>query len=438
MTGDAPIRYKAFRDRMDSDRADYSRLDRPHRRGPRPRRRRAARPAGGDARSRRRAPRRGRRGPPLGHWLFFLPERAPVRDRRRTGIRRRGGFLPPVHELPRRMWAGSRLSLPGQDPRRRRDRRRSTIASVKREGRRKRARWSSSPCATRSAATAKPPRSSTSTTSSIAACRRRRRSRRRRPSPAQWRRTLVPDAVLLFRYSALTFNGHRIHYDRDYVTEGRRLSRPGRARPADRHAARRPDPPHAPQARIEAFAFRAVSPLFDGNEMSVNADAARRRRRGEAVGRQSRRRARDDRRGDGSAGTARREPAARRHPRRLAGTGDRRALLHAPACRPGRARHQGRAARRRRFRARLRHPRARARQPFRVDQPLQGKPGARPQGRRGGRGAEADRSRKADVFVQNLAPGAVERLGLGPAELRAGQPAPRHLLDLRLRQRRPG
>ena len=27
-----------------------------------------------------------------------------------------------------------------------------------------------------------------------------------------------PDAVLLFRYSALTFNGHRIHYDRRYVT----------------------------------------------------------------------------------------------------------------------------------------------------------------------------------------------------------------------------
>jgi 3-methylfumaryl-CoA hydratase len=29
----------------------------------------------------------------------------------------------------------------------------------------------------------------------------------------------VPDDVLLFRYSALTFNAHRIHYDRRYVTE---------------------------------------------------------------------------------------------------------------------------------------------------------------------------------------------------------------------------
>src|SRR6185312_433162 len=34
-----------------------------------------------------------------------------------------------------------------------------------------------------------------------------------RPAPT-WRRTLSADAVMLFRYSALTFNGHRIHYDR--------------------------------------------------------------------------------------------------------------------------------------------------------------------------------------------------------------------------------
>ena len=39
------------------------------------------------------------------------------------------------------------------------------------------------------------------------------------PEGTVWRRTIVPDDVLLFRYSALTFNGHRIHYDRRYVTE---------------------------------------------------------------------------------------------------------------------------------------------------------------------------------------------------------------------------
>ena len=36
---------------------------------------------------------------------------------------------------------------------------------------------------------------------------------------AVWRRTLNPDPVLLFRYSALRFNSHRIHYDRKYAME---------------------------------------------------------------------------------------------------------------------------------------------------------------------------------------------------------------------------
>ena len=39
------------------------------------------------------------------------------------------------------------------------------------------------------------------------------------PEQPLWQRQVVPDAVLLFRYSALTFNSHRIHYDRPYVTQ---------------------------------------------------------------------------------------------------------------------------------------------------------------------------------------------------------------------------
>lgn len=39
------------------------------------------------------------------------------------------------------------------------------------------------------------------------------------PGQPLWQREVVPDAVLLFRYSALTFNGHRIHYDRSYATQ---------------------------------------------------------------------------------------------------------------------------------------------------------------------------------------------------------------------------
>ena len=47
----------------------------------------------------------------------------------------------------------------------------------------------------------------------------RRQGRRRRRPSAKHRETHMADPVLLFRYSALTFNGHRIHYDRDYVTK---------------------------------------------------------------------------------------------------------------------------------------------------------------------------------------------------------------------------
>ncbi len=38
-------------------------------------------------------------------------------------------------------------------------------------------------------------------------------------APAEFSRTLRPDPVMLFRYSALTFNAHRIHYDQPYVTK---------------------------------------------------------------------------------------------------------------------------------------------------------------------------------------------------------------------------
>jgi 3-methylfumaryl-CoA hydratase len=38
------------------------------------------------------------------------------------------------------------------------------------------------------------------------------------PGKAVWRHVVTPDSVMLFRYSALTFNSHRIHYDYPYVT----------------------------------------------------------------------------------------------------------------------------------------------------------------------------------------------------------------------------
>ena len=100
------------------------------------------------------------------------------------------------------------------------------------------------------------------------------------------------------------------------------------------------------------------------------------------------------------------------------------AVRDAPARRPRRPRHQDRAARRRRLRPRLRRPRARPGLALRLDQPLQGEPHARRQApRRPPRCCERLVLEKADVVVQNLAPGAAARLGLGYERLAAQKPA---------------
>ncbi len=46
--------------------------------------------------------------PPLWHWMLF-PDWVPASGLGPDGHPKRGGFLPPVHDLPRRMWAGGRL-----------------------------------------------------------------------------------------------------------------------------------------------------------------------------------------------------------------------------------------------------------------------------------------------------------------------------------------
>jgi 3-methylfumaryl-CoA hydratase len=89
------------------------------------------------------------------------------------------------------------------------------------------------------------------------------------PADAAWSRTITPDPVLLFRYSALTFNGHRIHYDRSYVTgvEGY----PGLIVHGPLIATLLADllQRELPQARMAAFSFRAVGPLFDIEPFTV-------------------------------------------------------------------------------------------------------------------------------------------------------------------------
>ena len=90
------------------------------------------------------------------------------------------------------------------------------------------------------------------------------------PTDASWSKTIAADPVLLFRFSALTFNGHRIHYDFPYVTgtEGY----PGLIVHGplmgllQMELARRSNPERKPAS----FEFRALSPVYAGAAFSVH------------------------------------------------------------------------------------------------------------------------------------------------------------------------
>jgi 3-methylfumaryl-CoA hydratase len=165
------------------------------------------------------APGTGDRLPPGWPWMFFNPM-VRARDLGPDGHPRRGGFLPPV-PLPRRMWAGGRLEFLAPIPVGAALHRESRILSVEpKSGRsgqmvfvvvRHRLRAGATPCLIEEHdivyREAPPPDAAPVPAP---------------PAPpatdAVWRRRILPDPVLLFRYSALTANGHRIHYDQPYVT----------------------------------------------------------------------------------------------------------------------------------------------------------------------------------------------------------------------------
>jgi 3-methylfumaryl-CoA hydratase len=92
----------------------------------------------------------------------------------------------------------------------------------------------------------------------------------RAPVQSAWSRTIKADDVLLFRYSALTFNGHRIHYDRKYVTEVEGY--PGLVVHGPLIATLLMDllRRNLPNARVLRFEFKAVRPTFDIDPFSVH------------------------------------------------------------------------------------------------------------------------------------------------------------------------
>ncbi len=200
--------------------------------------------------------------PPVWHWFYFLPK-APQSKLGPDGHPERGGFMPPI-ELPRRMFAGARMRFHqplviGQPARRdaeilkvsQKTGRTGTLAFVTvgykihqdgalciEEEQDIVYREPGAPVPAPEVVELLPP-----------------------PAGA-WTRTVTPDPRLLFRFSALTFNAHRIHYDRPYATgeegyPGLVVHGPLTAillMELVRHNAGRP---------ATGFSFRGQAPLFD-------------------------------------------------------------------------------------------------------------------------------------------------------------------------------
>lgn len=211
---------------------------------------------------------------PLGHWLHFSEDDVPMSDLGTDGHTALGGFMPSV-PLPRRMWAGSDLTfhapiLPGQTMERT-----TTIESITEKT------GSTGPLCfvvLRHEITAdgKPAttdrhtivyREATSAPEGSSA----KPPRTDSPAPEgwDWTRSVRPNEVMLFRYSALTFNSHRIHYDHPYVTEVEGY--PGLVTHGPLTATLLLDAFMSthPEAAVTGYRFTAKSPLFANEQIHL-------------------------------------------------------------------------------------------------------------------------------------------------------------------------
>ncbi|MEP4379289.1 MAG: MaoC family dehydratase N-terminal domain-containing protein [Alphaproteobacteria bacterium] len=208
--------------------------------------------------------------PPLWHWLYFW-DIAP-----RSGLGRdghpalSGDFLPPVGPA-RRMWAGSRVSFPGDLRLGEPATRVSTIDSITEKTGRSGRLVFVTVCHEISGGEGLAIvdehdivyREDTGEPGATA------RPGEPAPDDAEWTERVDPNPTLLFRYSGLTFNGHRIHYDRDYARDvegydGLVVHGPLLATLmvglADRSW---------PERRITGFEFRGHRPVFDIETFTV-------------------------------------------------------------------------------------------------------------------------------------------------------------------------
>jgi 3-methylfumaryl-CoA hydratase len=207
--------------------------------------------------------------PHLWHWLHFLSI-TPLDKTGPDGHAARGDFLPPV-PLPRRMWAGGRFRFHAPLHINAILRKISTVNSVAHKTGRSgdlvfvtvlhevfddniKCLEEEHDIVYRAAARA----GDTTPTPPTA------------PLDSAFSRKIDPDPVLLFRYSALTFNSHRIHYDQPYVTETEGY--PGLVVHGPLIATLLMDLLHEnmPDAQVTGFSFRNLSPLYDTDKISIH------------------------------------------------------------------------------------------------------------------------------------------------------------------------
>lgn len=214
-------------------------------------------------------PKNGDPLPPLWHWLYFL-EIAPQSKIGPDGHAERGDFLPPV-PLPRRMWAGSRFSFDGEPIR--------VGETIQRVSEIKSVEPKTGSTGSMVFVTVKHTISGPRGVSFVEehdivyreAAKPGEAPKPPRPAPADatWTRSILADPVLLFRFSALTFNGHRIHYDQPYVTgtegyPGLIVHGPLMGM-LQIELARRSNAGKL----VKSFEFRALSPVFGGATLTV-------------------------------------------------------------------------------------------------------------------------------------------------------------------------
>jgi 3-methylfumaryl-CoA hydratase len=207
-------------------------------------------------------PREGDEVPPSWHWMWFN-----ATDRHtalgRDGIAAsKGGFMPPS-PLPRRMWAGSQLTVHrplrvGEKLRRIAE----IVSAEERHGKSGKLVFVGQ-------------KFSIHAGNALAIEENFQSVFREDPKPdapvvelplapegAQWTRAIDPDPVLLFRYSAVTYNGHRIHYDRPYATQVEGYPDLIVHGPLTATLLMELARDSNPGKRIATYSFRAVSPLY--------------------------------------------------------------------------------------------------------------------------------------------------------------------------------